>query len=79
MPATAPTARAYNGQWVNIPATPNWVSVSVVVLMNVATSAHMMAAAEANSAARQAGEPRCAKAARTAAAAAQATAAAIQC
>ena len=28
--ATPPTARAYTGQWVNIPPTPNWVSVSVV-------------------------------------------------
>ena len=74
----APTARAYTGQWVNTPATPNWVSVSVVVLMNVATSAHMVAAAEAYAAARQFGDPRCAKAARTAAVAPQATAAAIQ-
>jgi hypothetical protein len=27
-----PTARAYRGQCVNIPATPNWLSMSVVAL-----------------------------------------------
>jgi hypothetical protein len=55
--ATLPTARAYTGQCVNMPARPNWVSVSVVALMNVATSAHMTAAAEAYKAARRPGDP----------------------
>ena len=42
--ATLPAARAYIGQRANIPLTPNSVSVSVVALMNVATSAHITAA-----------------------------------
>src|ERR1700734_822213 len=79
VPAAPPTARAYTGQRVNIPATPNWVSVSVAALMNVASSAQMMAAAAAYRAARRPGDPRCATAARTAAPAPQVTAATIQC
>jgi len=66
------------GQWVNIPPTPNWVSVSVVALMNVATSAHMTAEAEPKRAARTLGDPYWAKTARTAAPAQQASTAPIQ-
>jgi len=76
---TLPAARAYTGQWANIPATPNWASVSVVALMNVATRAHMTAAAEAYSAARKPGDPQCAKTAKTAAPAQHASPAASQC
>src|SRR5580693_271983 len=61
------------GQWANIPATPNWVSVSVVALMNVATSAHMTAEEEPYRAARRLGDPQRARTARTAAAAQQAS------
>src|SRR5690348_12894140 len=67
------------GQLANIPATPNWLSVSVVALMNVATSAHMTAEAEPYRAARMLGDPQRARTARTAAAAQQASAAANQC
>jgi hypothetical protein len=41
-----------------MPAAPDWDKVSVVVLMNVATRAHMMAVAQPSRAARRAGEPR---------------------
>src|SRR6516165_9871367 len=67
------------GQWVSIPATPNWVSVSVVALMNVATSAHMTAEAEPYRAARRPGDPHRARMVRTAAVAQQASPAANQC
>ena len=79
VPAAPPTARAYTGQRVNIPATPNWVRVSVVALMIVASSAQMVADAAAYRAARRPGDPQCAAAARTAAPAPHATAATIQC
>src|SRR6516162_8107725 len=67
------------GQWVNIPPTPNWVSVSVVALMNVATNAHMTAEAEPYSAARRLGDPHRAAIASAAAQAQQASPAANQC
>src|SRR5271155_2610467 len=67
------------GQWVNIPPTPNWVSVSVVALMNVATSAHMTAEAEPYNAARRLGDPCRARTARMPAQAQQARTAVNQC
>ena len=54
---SAVTASAYSGQWVNMPSGPNWVSVSVVALMNVATSAQRTEAEAPSSAARLPGEP----------------------
>ena len=53
----AVTASAYSGQWVNMPGRPNWVSVSVVALINVATSAQRTEAEAPRRAARLAGEP----------------------
>src|ERR1700727_2451159 len=79
VPAAPPTARAYTGQRVNIPATPNWVRVSVVALMIVASSAQMVADAAAYRAARRPGDPQRAATARTAAPAPQVTAATTQC
>ena len=61
-----------------VPPTPNWVSVSVVALMKVATSAHMTAAAEAYRAARRLGDPQRARTDMTAAPAQQASAAVSQ-
>ena len=62
----------------NIPASPNWVSVSVIALMKVATSAHRMAVAAPSAAARRTGEPRIPIRARIAAAPPMATVAPIQ-
>ena len=78
VPATPPTTSAYTGQRVNMPSTPNSARESVVALMIVASSAQMVAAAEAYRPARQPGEPRCARAASTAAPTPQANAAPSQ-
>jgi hypothetical protein len=49
---------AQTGQCDNAPSHPSALIESVVALMNVASSAHVIAVADANSAARRAGDPR---------------------
>ena len=53
--------KANTGHRVKAPPKPSALIVSVVALINVASSAHNTAVALANSAALRAGEPRCAK------------------
>src|ERR1700722_15693224 len=65
-PTMPPTISAYTGHRVNMPPKPRALMVSVVALMNVASNAHMTAVALAKSAARRAGDTRCAKTIRSA-------------
>jgi len=56
-PDDAPTMKAYSGQRVNAPAKPEDAIVSVVALLNVASSAHVTPVAAAKKPARRLGDP----------------------
>src|SRR5450631_4163360 len=57
IPAMPPAISAYTGHSPSIAETPDSVRVSVEALMNVATSAHTTAAADAYRAALRRGDP----------------------